>query len=617
MKKRTGLSKLAIGICAIAMVFAVLSAYAMNKMRTTAQDIYDHPYTVSNTARAMRSRLLDMKRFIGILLTTGYEGEEASRDFFLERHLMQNESIEIIQQQYLGPAEDVDSLRNAVDNLFVAHEEALQRAVSGLTNMDMIRFLQKNVYPYYDQVEYSIDTIISFADAKVISLIDSSAATATHVLIFTLILTALLVFLTVNSCLARQKNIQALTDRERELEQALFRAEDASNAKRDFLSRMSHEIRTPLNSVLGGVHLAKVKKSKGQDAEEELALVEQSGQYLLNLINDILDVNRIEAGKIELHREWCSSTETIRTAVKIVQPMMEAKKINFIHPKLDASFGPKNRNFELYIDSQRIKQVMINLLNNAAKFTPEGGTVTFSAKNLYFDDKTATDVITVSDTGCGMSQEFISHIGEAFTQEHNDHSRRTVGSGLGLYIVKNILDVMGGTFSVESEIGKGTTFSATFTYEHRLTTSAEKEQESLERKVDLSGLRVLCAEDNEINQAIMRGLLENEGVKVSIVSDGLQALEAFKQSAPGTFDSILLDMMMPVMSGLEAARELRALDRADAKTTPIIAISADAIQDNIDQAMAFGFTEYLTKPIDPQKLYKTLEKFKKSNADWQ
>ncbi len=608
MKKSHGLSRIAIGICMVAVIFAIFNAFWMNGMKTTAQDMYEHPYTVSNTARQMRSSLLDMKRFMGIFLTTSSEDGVHSRALFEERYKMQNEAIDTIRNRYLGPGEDVARLQYAMDALILIQEEAGRYAAAGHTDPEILRFIEEAVYPCYDEVEAALDTLIHFSDEKILELTQSAAHMATGSTVSAVILTVVIIFLTVYSNIVERKSLQALTAREHELENALLLAEKASKAKKEFLSRMSHEMRTPLNSVLGGVHLAKVKKEKGLDNSAELKLVEESGQFLLNLINDILDVNRIDADKIQLYNQWCRPMDTIQTAVKIVLPMMEAKNIQFIYPQFDLA----KETFELYVDPQRMKQVLINLLNNAAKFTPEGGTVMLSVKHLCHDAATATDRITITDTGCGMSQDFISRIGEAFTQEQNCYSGQVSGSGLGLFIVKKILDVMGGTLSVESEVGKGTTFHITIQYQYRLLNDGMKREKITEAPIDLSGLQVLCAEDNIINQAIISELLENEGVKVTMVSDGLQAVETFSQATPNAFDAILMDLMMPVMDGLEATKAIRRLQRPDAKTVPIIAASADAIQENIDRAMALGFTEYLTKPIEPKNLYRMLGKYAKT-----
>ncbi len=601
MRKKTGLSKAAVCICIVAVFIAVFNILLMSSMGSTAKDVYEHPYTVSNTARGMRSRLLDMKQFVGMLFTTGFDNEAHSRQLFNERYELQIEAISIIREKYLGPSEDVDKLHNAMNDLIVIQEQALYYVKEGHTDDEVILFIEDKVYPCYDGVSASLDTIINFADRKIASLTKSSTHMAVISVVTTLVLTMALIVLTVHSNRTERSSIRELTAREEELERALTAAEAANNAKKEFLSRMSHEMRTPLNAVLGGVHLAKTREASGLDTKEELERVEQSGQLLLNLINDVLDVSRIEADKIELHNEWCSPMETFRTAVKIVLPMMEKKNIHFIYPKLDT----EKETFELLVDAQRMKQVLINLLNNAAKFTPEGGTVTLSAKNISRDSESSTDVIIVSDTGCGMSKEFISRIGEEFLQENNEYSHQNTGSGLGIFIVKKIVETMGGTLLVDSEIGKGSTFRIIIKYKYRQKHTDAKVVK--EENVDLSGLQVLCAEDIEINQLIVRQLLEKKGVKVNVVSDGLQALETFRQSAAHTFHAILMDVRMPVMNGMEAAKAIRQLDHPDAKRVPIIAISADAMIEDIRQAMTLGFDEYLTKPIEPQKLYKVLE----------
>lgn len=383
--------------------------------------------------------------------------------------------------------------------------------------------------------------------------------------------------------------------------------EEALQAKSEFLSRMSHEIRTPLNSILGGVHLAKIKDEEHNDNTKELELVEQSGQFLLNLINDILDVSRIEANKIELHKEWCSPVKILAVAINMMEPIMEKNGINFVYPKVNDN----NYEVEWYVDPRRIEQLLINLLNNAAKFTQSGGTVTLSITNVSCDDKIATDRVIITDTGCGMTKEFVSHIGEAFSQEQNEYSNKVSDSGLGLFIVKKIIEIMGGKLVVESELGKGSTFSFTVTYEYRKKENTQPKEVVAQDTVSISGMKVLYAEDNEMNQIIGKKLLESKGVIVEIVDDGEKALQAFCNSKPDTVDAIIMDIRMPVMNGLEATESIRKLDRTDAKTIPIIALSADAIPEEVEKAMSAGLTDYLTKPIEPNILYQTLEKWRK------
>lgn len=604
MKKMTRLSKTTIFICIIAISFAILNGVFMSIMTAATQDIYERPYTVSNTARDIRSHLFDMKRLIGPVLTNSSANEEEFYTLFEERYSMQSSAITIIEERYSGPSEHIKSLRNTMNDLIVVQEEALRYASSGHTDEEILVHIEENVYPHYDNVNAALESIINFADGKIYNLTNISIQMSVVSIVTSCILTIAILFLSIHSNKVERRNIRALTNRERELEDSLLTVEAVNKTKKDFLSRMSHEMRTPLNSILGVTHLAKVKKAKGQDISEELELIEQSGEILLNLINDVSDVSRIESKEIEMHNQWYGPMETLQTAVKIVLPMMKEKNINFIYPKLDCT----NEKFELYIDKQRISQVLINLLNNAAKFTPSGGTVSLSAKVLFHDDETSTDVITISDTGCGMSKEFISRIGEQFLQEQNEYSNQVIGSGLGLFIVKKIIDTMGGTLSVESELGKGSTFNIKLKYAYRLKQSTSK-KEIVEKEINLTGLNVLCAEDIVLNQTILKHLLELKGINVSIVSDGLQALETFNNSEPGTFDAILMDIRMPVMSGTEATKTIRQLDRQDAKTIPIVAVSADATQEDVELAITYGFTGYLIKPIEPKKLYQILFDF--------
>ena len=256
MKTQTRLSKATIIICSIAILFAAASIYSANSMRVTAQNMYEHPYTVTNTARGMRSRLLDMKRFVGIFLTTGFENENDARALFEERYEMQNEAIRTIQEHYLGPEEDVDALQNAMNGLIAVQEKTLGIMGKQQSEEEIMSFIEDRVYPNYDEVNNCLETIIVFSDAKILSLIQYSTHTSMVSIGTAFLLTLIIVFLTIYSNKVERRSIMDLTEREHELQDALRFAQNANNAKKDFLSRMSHEIRTPMNAIIGMTTIA-------------------------------------------------------------------------------------------------------------------------------------------------------------------------------------------------------------------------------------------------------------------------------------------------------------------------------------------------------------------------
>ncbi|MDO5111985.1 MAG: PAS domain-containing protein [Clostridia bacterium] len=385
----------------------------------------------------------------------------------------------------------------------------------------------------------------------------------------------------------------------RALEEAVNEANKANSAKTEFLSRMSHDMRTPLNAVIGLVTLAKDEQNPPQTAEY-LEGIDSSSHFLLGLINDILDLSKMERDKIELNEEPFPIAEFQRKINDIIQPLMDEKHIEFV---FDMGCGAQN----LLVDKLRFSQIFFNLLSNAAKYTPPGGRVEFTAAHIPDDMRGRRGMrFIVRDNGYGMSEEFMRVIFTPFTRESNAAGAQTQGSGLGLAIVKNLVDSMGGRISVISELGKGTTFTVDL-YAYMLPEGAVIAQDAPDTDhARLQGLRILLAEDNEINTVVAKRLLEKKGCVIDNVTDGEQAVTRFCASAPGFYGAILMDVRMPVMNGIEATVKIRALERADAKTIPIIAMTADALVEDQNKTLRAGMNAHISKPIEANVLYDTI-----------
>lgn len=391
--------------------------------------------------------------------------------------------------------------------------------------------------------------------------------------------------------------------RSEELAKALDTAVMANKSKTDFLSRMSHEIRTPMNAILGMSRL-------GEDVATEESVVSYfkdinaSGNYLLGLINDILDMSRIEQGKMDIYNKYEEFTEIIRSVEVVIKPLAERKNVEFNIIKNGEA--PQ----WVYLDKLRAQQVYINILNNAVKFTESGGKVEWEINSEMISNNTVKVTCKISDTGCGMSESFLERIFEPFAQEQNSLVNARQGTGLGLAIAKSIVEKMGGTISVESTIGIGTTFTIEFIRNcKQINDKQNLNQEADDVKSILEGKKVLLCEDHPLNTLVATRLLEKVGMTVEPAENGKIGVEKFLQSQESEYAVVLMDIRMPVMDGLEAATKIRALNRQDAKSVPIIAMTANAFAEDKSLSKAAGMNEHLSKPIEPTVLYKTLSDY--------
>lgn len=387
------------------------------------------------------------------------------------------------------------------------------------------------------------------------------------------------------------------------LQNALDLAQEANRAKTDFLSAMSHDIRTPMNAIIGMTDLALDDLDNRQHLSEYLDIIKSSSSHLLTLINDILDMSRIEKGKLKLARTSFNLSVEIDRFCSRYQLLMDKNSLNFLH-------NTELLHCNCIGDTAQLQRIWDNLVSNACKFTPPGGTVTFSACELPSDnERLGWYKFTISDTGIGIDSESLQHLFDPFFRSSDVISKHIEGSGLGLAIVKNIVDYKGGTISVTSRQGEGTTFTVTLPL--HFDTAAEHPVEKPTHTFgsadfDFSGKSLLLAEDHPINQKVAKLILEKTGAAVTIVENGLQCTELFTGSAKGSFDAILMDIQMPVMNGYEAAQAIRSSTHPQSATIPIIAMTANAFAEDIKNALSAGMNAHIAKPIDPQKLYETL-----------
>lgn len=385
------------------------------------------------------------------------------------------------------------------------------------------------------------------------------------------------------------------------IEQALAAAEQANRAKSDFLSNMSHDIRTPMNAVLGMTEIALDNMDSRAEVEGCLKKISISGKHLLDLINNVLDMSRIEAGRMSVNRELVSLSQLAEDIVATMQMQAEAKKqsLNVHMEQLDC--------VAVYSDSLRLRQVLLNILGNAVKYTPEGGAIDFTIK----ESSSAKGpgyvhlAFVVQDNGIGMKDEYVRHIFESFSREDSLRVQKTEGSGLGMAITKYIVDAMGGRISIKSEPNVGTEFTVLLDVERAEQEQAEAQETDAAQPQH--ALRVLLAEDNALNREIAVALLSKQDVTVETAENGQLCVEKFSAAPNGYYDAVLMDVRMPVMNGYEATQAIRALARADA-ALPIIAMTADAFAEDVERCLAAGMNAHLSKPMDINKLMALLER---------
>lgn len=386
------------------------------------------------------------------------------------------------------------------------------------------------------------------------------------------------------------------------LEKSLKMAQEASKLKSEFLARMSHEIRTPMNAIIGLAEIASNDINNKQFILDCLQKSKLASNYLLSLLNDILDMSKIEKGKIKISYEQINMKNLFTNITTIISAQAENANVNFL--------CDLNHNIHNYYigDATRLEQILINLLTNAVKFTEKGGNVKLIAKEVYSNDKQAELEFTVSDTGIGISPDFLPKIFDTFAQEHDGISASYGGSGLGLSIARSLARLMQGDITVKSELGKGTIFTVNVIL--GIDKSDEKENENCEISkkfnYNFSGKKILLVEDQPLNTLIATHMLENQGFTVVSAENGEIGLNIFAQSELNEFSAILMDIRMPIMDGLTAAKNIRKLNNADAKTIPIVAMTANAYDEDIQKSLNAGMNAHISKPIISQLLFDTL-----------
>ncbi len=400
-----------------------------------------------------------------------------------------------------------------------------------------------------------------------------------------------------DTMVTRKKQEQAIME-------LLEKVRRANSAKSEFLSHMSHDLRTPINGILG--MLAIMEKSPDDQEQQKTCRqkIRVSTEHLLSLVNDVLQVSKLESGRPAVVEEPFDLPDTLKDCVAILSAQAEARGIRLVLKETDLKH-PRVTGNPLHL-----RKILMNVMDNAIKYNRPHGSVFIRAEETGCQDQTATFCFVVEDTGIGIGEDFQNHIFEPFTQEHQDARTHYHGAGLGMSIAKKLADQMKGTIDLESQVGRGSIFRITLPLGILETENTRSGDEERNVRDDIAGMRVLLVEDNEINCEIVEFMLREAGAHTVTANDGKAAVDAFAASAPGTFDCVLMDLMMPVMSGYEAARVIRGLDRPDARTVPIIALSANTFEEDITMAKAAGMNEHLAKPVDIRKMFRVMSRFR-------
>jgi signal transduction histidine kinase/ActR/RegA family two-component response regulator len=383
---------------------------------------------------------------------------------------------------------------------------------------------------------------------------------------------------------------------------AAKKAEAANEAKTEFLQRMSHDIRTPINGIRGMVNMADHYADDMEKQTEYRTKVKEASNLLLELVNDVLDMSKLESGEVVLEESPFNLSSIFREVFNVIEQMAAEQNIRIVWEKKEIIHR------DLIGSPRYVKRVMMNILSNAVKYNRENGQIYISCREILSEQPEMTIMEFVCrDTGIGMTDEFQKHIFEPFAQEHTGSRTKFTGTGLGMPITKKLVEKMGGTVTFESEKGVGTTFVIRVPFKIDLDADKREEQTDASEK-SIKGLHILLAEDNELNMEITEFVLQNEGADLTKAWDGQEAVELFRNSEPGEFDVILMDIMMPVMDGYEAAKMIRSLDREDAKEIPIIAMTANAFTEDRIKAKEAGMDEHVAKPVDVELLIKVIHK---------
>ncbi len=484
------------------------------------------------------------------------------------------------------------------DTTFVQWQEAVKHGREGMAVYELMGLQHFTYYMPIQGTDWSITTTLHY------SLVSGNVDIIRTTLARNSGIQLLLVLMVVGVLFVVYLSMHKKND---SLHFEKIQAEEGSKAKSAFLSNMSHDIRTPMNAIIGFANLAVKNVEDTEKTRDYLVKILTSGNHLLALINDVLEMSRIESGKIHLEEAECNLFEMLKELYGMIYGQAEEKELNLVFDAGEVTDG------DVYCDKLRMNQMFLNFLGNAVKFTPKGGEISVRISQKGVVNGRGTYVIRIKDTGIGMAPEFARKVFVPFERERTSTVSGIQGTGLGMSITKNIVDLMDGTIDVVTEPGKGTEFIVTVELRLQEKQSHQEYIEFMEpvtepeaESVDFTGKRILVVEDNELNREIAVEVLEESGFKTEEAQDGSIAVEKVRASVPGYYDLVLMDIQMPVMDGYEASRAIRALEDERLAAVPIVAMTANAFEEDKQAALDAGMNGHLAKPFDVDELFEML-----------
>ncbi|MBR5596542.1 MAG: response regulator [Lachnospiraceae bacterium] len=502
---------------------------------------------------------------------------------------------------------DVFNVFKALENCETIHGSTIVEMRDNLKNKknDCSEFIYegKKYYVSSTAVEFKDWFILMFVPTKILasnydSFLKTTFTFATLVAVLLIVLFVSLSMILLLSATDR-KLMQQQKSANEKLAEAAKLANVANEAKTEFLSNMSHDIRTPINGIMGMTAIA-LKEDNPQKTMDCLKKIQGASNHLMSLINDILDMSRIERGKIEITNSNLNIIHIMEECVSIVYGQLEDRNLE-VNLNVEEVIHS-----ELFGDDLHFKQIMINILGNAVKFTPDHGKIWVRVKEIEYDSIKSHFQIEVEDTGIGMKEEYLKDIFKPFSQEASTSRTKYQGTGLGMAITKNIVELMGGNIEVESVYHKGSKFTVFLPF---MINSRFESRIAEKKEKNISDIHILLVDDNELNLEVAKELLEAEGARITTAWNGKEALDLFEKEKEGTFDVIIMDIMMPVMDGLEATRRIRKLAKKDAALVPIIAMTANAFREDIQKSLDAGMNEHISKPVDIETILMVINKF--------